>query len=421
MKIERHPLRTNVSVRVPGSKSFTHRLLIAAALADGVSIIDNPLRSEDTHHTAEALRKLGVAIEESKNSSVVHGRGGRLSACNEPIDLGNSGTSMRLLLSIGALGEGTYRFTGTPRMQERPVDALLDGLTRLGVPAVSIYGTGCPPVDVTGGSLKGGEVSLDCGMSSQYLSSLLLAGPVTENGLVIHVSRGPVSKPYIDMTLDIMAQMGIQAIASDYISFTVPGRQSYRPGRYAVEPDVSQAGYFWAAAAITGARVKVEGVSRGTRQGDIGLLEVFREMGCEIDCEPGGGISVQGGNLHGIDVDMGDLPDMVPTLAVAAAFADGVTRVRNVAHLRAKESDRLSAVAAELGRMGIRVREHADGIEIEGGRPKGAVIETHDDHRIAMSFALAGLAVDGVIIRNPAVVNKSFPAFWEVFGGLFEK
>lgn len=418
--IETRPVKGRATVRVPGSKSYTHRLLIAAALAEGMSRIENPLRSEDTRLTATALKLMGIAIEEDGFCDHVHGKGGELAPCGRPIDLGNSGTSMRLLLSVGAMGAGTYRFTGSSRMQERPVKALLDGFARLGVPAVSVNGNGCPPVEITGGQLKGGTVSLDCSVSSQYLSSLLLVAPLTENGLVIDISRGPVSKPYIDMTLDIMDQLGVKVEKEAYRRFRVAGGQAYRPGTYHVEPDASQASYFWAAGAVTGARVMVEGMRRRTRQGDIRLLDVLQAMGCQVEEEPDRGIAVQGGNLRGVDVDMGDMPDMVPTLSVVAAFADGKTRIRNVEHLRAKESDRLSAVATELAKMGITVRETGDGLEIEGGKPKGAVIETYDDHRIAMSFAVAGLRIPGIVLRDESCVAKSFPNFWEVFGGLWQ-
>ncbi|MGD8252604.1 MAG: 3-phosphoshikimate 1-carboxyvinyltransferase, partial [Desulfobacterales bacterium] len=349
----------------------------------------------------------------------VTGNPGHWVPCHDDIDLGNSGTSMRLLLTVGAVGAGTYRFTGTRRMQERPVTALIEGLTQLGVPVRSINGDGCPPVEVTAGHLKGGRVSIDCSVSSQYLSSLLLVAPTTEQGMVIDVAKGPVSKPYIDMTLDIMEKMGITFQRTGYHHFVVSGGQAYRAGRYRVEPDASQASYFWAAGAITGKRVAVADLSRRTRQGDIRLLEVFETMGCRVEEDSDGGIALTGGELRGVDVDMGDMPDMVPTLAVVAAFAGGKTRIANVGHLRAKESDRLDAVATQLTRLGIEVSATDDSIAITGGRPKGALIDTYDDHRIAMAFGVAGLRVPGIVIRNENCVGKSFPRFWDVFGELY--
>lgn len=408
-------IRDGAVVRVPGSKSFTHRILIASSLAQGVSTVENALDSEDTRLTAGALRQMGAGIEPTDGRLRVTGTGGRLSACGSPIDLGNSGTSMRLLISLGAIGRGTYRFTGTPRMQQRPVQPLLDALRQLGVPARSVNGNGCPPVEVPGGSLTGTRTAIDCRVSSQYLSSLLLIAPVLDKGLGIEVTGGPVSKPYVDMTLDIMAKLGVTYGRSGYHRFTVPGGQHYRPGDYRVEPDASQASYFWAAGAVTGARVMVAGMPETTCQGDMRLLEVLERMGCRVDRCGEEGIAVKGGDLRGVDVDMGDMPDMVPTLSVVAAFAKGRTRIRNVGHLRDKESDRLAAVADGLTRMGVSVRIAEDGLDITGGRPVGAEIDPHDDHRIAMCFAVAGLRAAGTSIRNEGCVAKSFPGFWSVF------
>jgi 3-phosphoshikimate 1-carboxyvinyltransferase len=250
-------------------------------------------------------------------------------------------------------------------------------------------------------------------------------GPCTEEGLDISVTQGPVSRPYIDMTVSVMERLGIRLDRDGYERFRIPGGQRYRAGDYTVEPDISNAGYFWAAAAVTGGRVKVRGVGPDSRQGDIRLAALFERMGCTLSQEADGlalsGVLDASGRpkLSALDVDMGDMPDMVPTLAVAAAFAQGTTVIRNVAHLRAKESDRLAAVAAELGKMGISARTTEAELIVEGGRPHGAVIDTYDDHRIAMSFAVAGLAVPGMHIKDEGCVRKSFPGFWEAFEGLY--
>jgi 3-phosphoshikimate 1-carboxyvinyltransferase len=336
----------------------------------------------------------------------------------EPIYLANSGTSMRLLIALAALGKGVGIFFGTPRMHQRPIQDLLAGLGQLGIAAVSTSGNGCPPVEIRGGGVQGGKVALDCSLSSQYLSALLLIAPYTRNGLEIEVTKGPVSRPYVDMTVDIMQRFGVTVNRSGYRHFAIDGNQVYRAGTYAVEPDCSQAGYFWAAAAVTGRRVKVLGTDENSCQGDVRLAEVLKAMGCRVDHDADG-IAVTGGRLAGIEVDMADMPDTVPTLAVVAAFADGVTRIRNVAHLREKESDRLAAVAAELSRMGIAAVCTDTGLTIEGGRPRGAEIETYNDHRMAMSFAVAGLQVPGVRIRGEGCVEKSFPEFWSVFERLY--
>jgi 3-phosphoshikimate 1-carboxyvinyltransferase len=318
------------------------------------------------------------------------------------------------LTGVAALGQGRYRLTGTPRMYHRPIGHLLEALNQLGVEARSVDGNGCPPVEISGGQVKGGNVAVNCSVSSQYLSSLLLMAPCTPEGISIGISHGPVSRPYVDMTVNIMQQFGIRVRRDDYIWFEVAGRQTYRAGDYSVSPDASQAGYFWGAAAITGGSVTVKGVTRASCQGDVELARVFERMGCRVDDTPDG-ITVTGGDLRAVTVDMADMPDMVPTLAVVAAFATGTTVIENVAHLKAKESDRLTSTCTELQKMGIAAVAQEDRLLVTGGTPRGAVIETYDDHRIAMSFAMSGLAVPGVTISDPNCVDKSFPQFWQVW------
>lgn len=408
---------TNSQVTVPGSKSYTHRILIASALSDGICHVENALRSEDTLLTLEALKFAGVKTEENDGRIILHGTKGRLKPCDAPVYLANSGTSMRLLTAVTALGEGTYTLTGTDRMHERPIQDLLDGLNQMGVPARSANNNGCPPVEVTGGAVRGGRVGLRCKESSQYLSALLLIAPYTGDGLEITVTEGPVSKPYIDLTIEVMTRLGVEVTRDGYDFFSVPGNQIYKAGSYRVETDASNAGYFWAAAAVTGGSVKVRGITKASRQGDVRLTELFEAMGCKVFQEQDG-LLLTGGKLSAIEADMADMPDMVPTLAVVAAFAEGTTEIRNVAHLKAKESDRLTAVATELSKMGIEAECTDSGLIIRGGRPHGAEIDTYNDHRIAMCFAVAGLVVPGVFIRDERCVEKSFPNFWEVFGEL---
>ena len=418
IQIKTQPLKQVLTVQVPGSKSYTHRLLIAAALSDGQCRILRPLRSEDTLLTLHALEQMGVRAQQLPDATVIQGTRGRWAPCREAIDLGNSGTSMRLLCGLAILGQGMYLFTGSPRMCERPMQALLDSLQQMGVDARSQNGSGCPPILVSGGAPGSNTTTIDCGTSSQYLSALLLAAPCLEKGLTIDVTRGPVSRPYIDMTVDILNLFGLELRRDGDTHFEIPGGQTYRAGDHAVEPDGSQAGYFWAAAAITGARVKVQGVTRASRQGDVGLAAVFEQMGCRVEHEPDG-TAVTGDALRAVTVDMGNMPDMVPTLAVVAAFAQGTTCIRNVAHLRVKESDRLAAVCQELAKMGIETHCSTDELQVVGGRPHGARIETYNDHRIAMSFAVAGLKAPGVQITGESCVAKSFPDFWDVFEGLY--
>jgi 3-phosphoshikimate 1-carboxyvinyltransferase len=258
---------------------------------------------------------------------------------------------------------------------------------------------------------------LNCALSSQFLSAILMIAPYTREGVEVCVSAGPVSKPYIDVTLDTMARFGVDCERSGYEWFRVAGGGCYRAGRCAVEPDCSQAGYFWAAAAVTGSTITVRGITEGSRQGDIRLLDILKQMGCRVQASAEG-VAVTGGSLTAVDVDMGDIPDVVPTLAVAAAFARGRTVIRNVAHLREKESDRLAAVVGELNRMGIEAGHDADCLWVVGGTPRAAAVECYNDHRIAMSFAVAGLRAPGTTILDESCVQKSFPRFWEIFEGM---
>ena len=411
-----HP--TQAVVAVPGSKSYTHRVLIAAALSDGRCLIENALDSEDTNLTRDTLKIWGVAFALEGEALVVSGCKGELKTCRSPIFLGNSGTSMRLLTAVAALVPEKTILTGSDRLRARPIRDLLDGLAQVGVAARSLDGNGCPPVVIEGGGVSGGRVDLNCALSSQFLSALLLVGPLTRKGLEVRVTHGPVSRPYIDITLDTMENFGVQAERDGYAWYKVPGGQCYRAGRHRVEPDCSQAGYFWAAAAVTASTVKVRGTRRGSRQGDIRILDILEQMGCRVASQADG-VAVSGGALSAVDVDMGDIPDVVPTVAVVAAFARGRTVIRNVAHLREKESDRLSAVSAGLNQMGIPAGCDEDSLWIEGGTPHPAAIDCCNDHRIAMSFAVAGLKAPGVRILDETCVRKSFPGFWETLEGLY--
>ncbi len=400
-------------VKAPGSKSLSHRFLVAAALAGGESVVQNCLISEDTLLTIDALRQMGVRIVRTEGHVRVKGKNGHFVASVKPIFLGNSGTSLRLVCALAALGEDRYTLTGTERMQQRPIQDLLDGLQMINVPVTAMNGDGCPPVQIQGGKTTGGTSELRCGKSSQYLSAMLLMAPCTRDGIEIHVTEGPVSKPYVDMTLHVMRQFGIQVEQNGYQRFWVSGRQTYRPGNHPIEPDCSQAGYFWAAAAITRGDVKVLDTHPDMLQGDIRLLQLLESMGCHIQVE-NDGIRVAGDRLRAIEADMSDMPDMVPTLAVVAAFAEGRTCIKNISHLRIKESNRIEAVVAQLNKMGIGAVDTGSDLEVAGGNPQGALIDTYNDHRIAMSFAIAGLKVPGIDIADPGCVAKSFPDFWQV-------
>jgi 3-phosphoshikimate 1-carboxyvinyltransferase len=417
IEIQSRPV-TNATVRVPGSKSYTHRALIVSALSDGICEIHNGLDSEDTRLTRDALCRMGVTITQHEDFCSVYGTSGKFTPCNTPIFLGNSGTSMRLLAAVCVLGTGKYILTGTSRMLERPIQDLLDGLKQIGVNTRSYGRPGCPPIEIDATAFSGNRVFLNCGTSSQYLSALLLISPFARESLEIQVTEGPVSKPYIDMTIDIMNQAGVSVERNGYNFFRITGNQKYRSGKFNVESDISQAGYFWAAAAVTGATITVSDVSMNSRQGDIRLLDVLNAMGC-TSRTLSTGISVTGGSLKAVEVDMSTMPDMVPTLAVVAAFAEGKTVITHVGHLKAKESDRLGSVVAELQKLGIHAGCSDTAMWIEGGKPHGGIIDPHNDHRLAMSFAVAGLKTPGIRIQNESCVEKSFPEFWNVFESLY--
>lgn len=409
------------TVSVPGSKSLTQRALIAAALADGESILHGPLVSEDTEYSSHALMQMGVEIRKEKESWLVAGNEGTIKTAEEDIFLGNNGTATRFLTSVAALGEGEFIVDGEERMHQRPISPLMEALEGWGVDIVSIHETGCPPLSIRANGLDGGRTVLPEGKSSQYLSSLLLVAPFARTPATLDVVGEVLSKPYVVMTLQVMADFGIAVEAAhDFSSFTIP-QGIYQARDYRVEGDASNASYFWAAAAVTGGRVTVDNVPVPSLQGDAMLVPLLARMGCDIN-QAGNGITVTGaGRLDGITVDMGNMPDVVPTLAVVAAFAEGLTEITNIGHLRIKECDRLHAVVTELTRMGAAVEEFADRMIIhgEGGRNlHGAQIETYNDHRMAMSMAVAGLKVPGIRILEEQCVAKSFPDFWQRFAQL---
>jgi len=403
-------------ITVPGSKSYTQRAMVLAALAQGESVLLNPLIAEDTMLLLDALQDLGADITIGEGGFHVTGTGGSITPLKngQQISLGNNGTAMRLLIAIAALGRGDYILTGGPRLCERPVQPLIGALAQLGGSAQSLNANGCPPVLVIGGGLRGGRAVLENIESSQFISSLLMAAPLAGNDVEIEVRGEIPSRPYVDLTIQAMADFGIEARQRDNV-YLVKAGHKYNARNYRIEGDASSASYFFAAAALCGGRVRVLNINPETRQGDIGILAILEQMGCRIN-KGNYGVEVEGGDLTSgeLSFDMGDMPDVVPTVAVLAAMRPGRTVITNVAHLRVKESNRLKALVTELRKTGINAEELSDGIAIEGGSPRGAAIETYNDHRIAMSFAVLGLAVPGMRIMNPDCVSKSFPDFWKV-------
>ena len=410
----------NTSVNIPGSKSISHRMVILASLAKGKSILTNVLKSKDILLTIECLKNMGALIQEiDKTNSIyqIEGFDGNPKQYNKEIYLGNSGTSMRLLAGIAALGSSDFILTGDKRMGQRPMTPLLDALKMTGAEAESILGSGAPPVKINGKNKTGGQVEIDCSKSSQYLSSLLMIACYMNKGLEIILKGEPVSAPYVDLTIAIMKMFNVDVNKKSNTEYIVLPGQQYTPGNFTIESDLSNSGYFWSAGAICKKTIKVLNVSKNSLQGDLKLAYIFEKMGCTLTIEKNG-ISICGNTLHGVEVDMSDTPDAVPALAVTASFAHGTTLIKNIAHLREKECDRIDAVATELRKMSIKVDTGHDWMEIHGGLPKGAPINTYNDHRIAMSFAIAGLVTDNVIIEDENCVAKSFPLFWDVFESL---
>jgi 3-phosphoshikimate 1-carboxyvinyltransferase len=419
--LEIEPLaQVNATVRVLGSKSYSNRAIAIAGLAEGSSILEGALLSEDTVYLARAVESLGhvrIDLDHDEQRITVTPTGRPLTAPEEEVYCGNAGTGLRLFTTMAALAEGRTVITGNARMQERPIGDLLDALAQLGVEARSLRGNGSPPVEVRGPSLGGGSTRIRGSVSSQFTSSLLVSAPRAANAVDVTITDHLVSKPYVDMTIESMRQFGVRVERRGYEWFAVPGGQRYRGGRVMIEPDASGTSYFLAAAAVLHGRVVVPGIGQRSVQGDVGLLRVLADMGCRVAVEPDR-VTLEGGTLHGIDVDMTSMPDVVPTLAVVAAYARGDTHITGIGNLRLKECDRIEAVTTELGRMGVAVRAERDAMTVTGGEPKGATIDTYDDHRIAMSFAIAGLRTPGVVIRQPGCVAKSFPTFWQTLDGL---
>jgi 3-phosphoshikimate 1-carboxyvinyltransferase len=411
---EINPIKgVDATVSVPGSKSYTQRTLIIAALAEGRSVLQNALIAEDTRYVIEALRSLGTNIWTEDEDITINGTGGHLKNPGKEIYLGNNGTAMRLLTGVVTLGRGLFTLTGSPRLCQRPIKPLLDALTSMGVDARSKGNNGYPPVVVYANGLRGGTITFTDIESSQYISSLLICAPFAENETVIELQGAVPSLPYVDTTVDTMKAFGVKVTTERPFRYVVKSGQQYKGKSYLTEGDCSSASYFFLAAALCKGRVRVQHINPKTLQGDINFLTILERLGCTV-IKGKDWIEVVGGQLASGEYtfDLGNMPDMVPTLVVLSAVRPGRTIIKNVPHLRTKESDRLAALSAELHKIGVRAEEKDDGLVIEGDKPHGAEIETYNDHRIAMSFAILGLVIPGVRIQNEECVDKSFPGFW---------
>lgn len=418
--IEIQPVTSPIrgSVRPPGSKSLTNRALIIAALAQGESELTGVLESVDTHVMAESLQRLGINVSPdfANNRIQVAGSDGEIPNSNVELWCENSGTSIRFLTALCALGLGQYRLDGNERMRERPIAPLVEALQGVGVRAKCEAGNDCPPVLIQATGFTGNVIEVSGAISSQYLSGLLMVAPAAGKEITVSVLGELVSRPYIDMTLSIMRDFGAVVDEPEQNCFLVKGT-GYRGRVYAIEPDASAASYFFAAAAITGGEVTVQGLNKHALQGDIHFVDALVQMGCEAHWEDDS-VTVIGKPLKGIDIDMNEISDTAQTLACVAPFASSPTRIRNVAHNRVKETDRIQAVVDELKRCGIDAEEHADGMTIHPGAPQPAHVQTYDDHRMAMSFALLGLKAQGIQISDPGCTSKTYPNYFEDLASL---
>ena len=412
-------------IRPPGSKSITNRALVCATLARGTSRLTGVLDSQDTRVMATALAALGFRLRADwpRGEILVEGSGGSIPAAEATLDCAASGTTMRFLAAVCALGHGRYRLDGTARMRQRPIGDLLAALRELGVDAEAGSPGECPPVTIHSRGLAGGAASVRGSASSQFASGLALAAPCTRSGIRIRFTGEIVSLPYLDMTRRVINEFGGRCVTEDERTWSIPPG-GYAGREYDIEPDASAASYFFAAAAISGGSVRVDGLSRRSMQGDVAFCDVLGRMGCDVAWNEGDAsgagdsITVTGRAVHGIDIDMNAISDTVPTLAVVALFAESPTTIRNVAHIRDKETDRIGNLVHELRSLGADAREHADGLTIVPGPLHDASLCTYDDHRMAMSLALAGLRTPGVCIQDPGCVAKTFPDYWQRLGEL---
>ncbi|MBS4028555.1 MAG: 3-phosphoshikimate 1-carboxyvinyltransferase [Ignavibacteriales bacterium] len=404
-----HPFRRK-NILLPPSKSIAQRALICASLANGKSFLAPKPVGEDCELLINGLKQLGVEFLEKENGIEIKGMNGSFISPSKIISMGNNGTGVRFLLALSMLVNGKITIDGSKRLQQRPMKEMFETFPQLGISFESENNS--LPATIDGGNFPGGEIILDSSRSSQFLSALLLAAPYSKNGLTIHCSKEIVSEKYIAMTFEVMKQFGVfvERISNSFI--VKP--QTYKPQNIIIESDVSSASYFFAVAAITNGEVTIENISRNSLQADLSFLEILEQMNCKIVWKENS-VTVFGNELRGISVDCNQCPDIVPTLAVVAAFAKCETEIKNVAHLRHKESDRISVLARELRNIGTEVIEREDGLRIIPHETHSTIINPKNDHRIAMSFAVAGLRIQNLEITQSNCVEKSFPNFWKEF------
>jgi 3-phosphoshikimate 1-carboxyvinyltransferase len=414
MKVVNKIRNTDVVVDAPPSKAHTLRALIIGSLSAGETRIYNPLLGQDQRNVIECLKRLGVEINQQGNKITVAGTGGKYTPIKDELNVGESGVGMNFLTSAVNLADKPMVITGSKRITERPIEEVVEGLRQLGCKIDYLGKEGFPPIRVYGGGIAGGKAKIRGGECSQYFSSIVISSPYAKNKVTLKCIDEMTEKPYFDISLQMMAEFGIRAKNNNYKQIEIPqGRYSAR--EITIEGDYSSASFFFLAGAICKSKVTVKGLRADTKQGDKAFVALLEKMGCEVS-EISDGICVRGRELSAIEQDMSNLPDLVPPLAIASAFAKGESRLTNIGHLRLKECDRLAVMASELVKMGVEAACDESSLIIKGSREiYGAWIDPHNDHRIAMSFAVAGLATGSQTIDDEMCVAKSFPDFWEKF------
>jgi 3-phosphoshikimate 1-carboxyvinyltransferase len=403
-----------VTVEAPASKAHTLRALIIGSLAEGTTVIEKPLLGRDQLNVIRCLNALGIKIEQQPQKIIVHGSAGRYQPISNELNVGESGVGMNFLTSAACLADKPVVLTGAQRITERPIAEVVQALRQLGCEIEYLKNNGFPPVRVQGGGIKGGQCQMSGRECSQYFSSIIVSAPYAETPVTIVSIDELTEKPYVDITIQIAAEFGIQTVNNNYKEFIIP-KGKYEGRTIKIEGDYSSASFFFLAAAISSSTVTVTNLKANTKQGDWAFVDLMSEMGCHIKTEADR-ITVEGDKLKAFERDMSDIPDLVPPAAIACAFAEGVSRLTNIGHLRHKECDRLAVMASELQKMGVNAQCDETSLIIEGNRKaQGSVIDPHNDHRIAMSFAAAGLVTGSQQIENPECVAKSFPDFWERF------
>ncbi|NVM01084.1 MAG: 3-phosphoshikimate 1-carboxyvinyltransferase [Candidatus Helarchaeota archaeon] len=410
----------DTELTAPPSKSLTHRAIFIASLANGTSKLKNYLISDDTNYSIKACSAFGPKIENIKGDLHITGMDYPLKNPLNEIYVGNSGTTMRFITSYSALMKNNQvKIYGNKRMNERPIGDLIHALNDLGVKTYSINKNNCPPIIVEGGGIRGGRTTLKGDISSQFFSSLLISCVKAENDVEIHTLGALKSRPYIDLTIDTIRYFEGEIKNENYKKFTIPANQQYIPKEFIIEGDFSSASYFLGIAAVLGGKIRINNLNFSSSQGDKIFLDILKKMGCKIKYGKNW-IEVEGTDLHGITIDMKDYPDLVPTLAVVGAYAKGETYIQNVEHLKYKETDRIKALATELKKIGSQIEELPTGLIIKKGKTRAAEINTYDDHRIAMSFAIAALKTGKIVIKDIECVSKSFPNFFNLVENIIE-